>query len=158
ALTPEQLAARESALEALRARVNGARVDFDERFGTPQFVRSTEAFLTPPVAGDFDSAKTVRAFVEEYGAMFEASPDEIVLARRTRDFRTQHNGVRHLTWKQQIDGIELWGCELRANLTKHGELVNVSSTLLPRPENDFQPSPVRIDDESALRLAAQSIG
>ncbi len=153
------LRARELALGRLLQAVQGVRVDDHHMFGTPHFVRSTLAFLTPPVAGGNEEAHAiVRDFLEEYRGLFEISPGELERARLTRDFLTTHNGLRHLTWKQQIGEVELFGCELRANVTAGGEIVNVSSTMLPRPDGDFRVSPRIVTDAQAVLLAAASVG
>ncbi|MCY2959676.1 MAG: M36 family metallopeptidase [Planctomycetota bacterium] len=157
--TPQVLAARELALERLRRRVPGVAVDAHDVFGTPHFVRSTLAFLSAPtVAGKADAEGIVRGFLDEYRGLFEVSPGELSTAEVTRDFETAHNGMRHLTWKQRHEGVKIAGCELRANLTERGEIVNLSSTLIPRPEEGFQPSPQRVSDFEAVLLAASSVG
>jgi hypothetical protein len=153
------VAAREAALARLRTRVPGLAVDTHELFGTPHFVRSTIALLSAPTAtGNADAAGIVREFLDEYRGLFEVSPRELDGAELARDFETAHNGMRHLTWKQRHDGVKIAGCELRANLTQRGELVNVSSTLLPRPDGGFQPSPEHLSDYEAVLLAAASVG
>ncbi|MCY2959035.1 MAG: M36 family metallopeptidase [Planctomycetota bacterium] len=159
ARSPVQSAARALALRKLLERVPGVSVDDHEILGTPHFVRSTVVFLSPPVAGGAaEGERIVRDFLEQYRGLFEVPPGELLRCRVSRDFRTAHNGLRHLTWKQQIDGVDLWGCELRANLTERGELVNLSSTLIPRPGGEFPTSPLVIGDAEALRIAARSVG
>jgi len=159
ARSPVQAAARALALEKLAERVPGLAVDDSELLGTPHFVRSTSAFLTPPVEGGVETAeRVVREFLEQNRGLFEVPPGELLRSRASRDFRTRHNGMRHLTWKQGIDGIDVFGCELRANLTEQGELVNVSSTLIPRPGVEFATSPLVLSDVEALRIAAASVG
>jgi len=159
ARTPALDAARELAITRLRTRVPGVAIDAHELFGTPHFVRSTLAFLSgPTTAGKSDAEGAVREFLDEYRGLFEVSPGELTTAELDRDFETQHNGLRHLTWKQRHEGVRISGCELRANLTERGEIVNVSSTLLPRPEGGFVPSPMRVSDFEAVLLAASSVG
>ncbi len=159
ARTPVQSAARALALRKLAERVPDLAVDDHEVFGTPHFVRSTITFLTPSVAGGAAAGeRVVGDFLEENRGLFEVPPGELARCRVSRDFPTAHNGVRHLTWKQQIDGVDLAGCELRANLTARGELINVSSTLLPRPGGEFPTAAPGIPDVEALRIAARSVG
>lgn len=154
-----QSAARELAKRKLLERVPGLSVDDHEIFGTPHFVRSTLTFLSSPVPGGAEEGQqVVHDFLEQNRGLFEVPPGELLRCRVSRDYRTVHNGARHVTWKQQIDGVDLFGCELRANLTVRGELVNVSSTLLPRPGGEFTVSPLTISDETALRIAASSVG
>src|SRR5262249_49552069 len=71
---------------------------------------------------------------------------------------TDHNGVTHLTFQQQITGIDLFGCEVRANVTRNGELINVSSTMLPRPAADFRPPAPALSALDAIRAAAENVG
>ena len=42
-------------------------------------------------------------------------------------------GRREQRQAQQIGGNDLYGCEVRANVTARGELINISSTMLARP-------------------------
>ncbi len=159
ARSPQAIAAREFALARLQQRVPGVAVDTHDALGTPHFVRSTIAFLTPPIAaGKADAQNVVREFLAEYRGLFEVSPGELESAELSRDFETEHNGLRHLTWKQRHEGVKIAGCELRANVTERGELVNVSSTLIPRPDGGFQPSALRVSDFQAVLLAASSVG
>ena len=154
----DALAARSAELAALRARIPLLRVEDHALFGTPHWIASTATFLTPPARDDvFDAVEVTRAFVAAHPGLFEVVPEELELARRERDYLTRHNGVRHLTFQQQIGGVDLYGAELRANVTRHGELINVSSTMLPRPEGDFQPAATRLSALQAIHFAAQSI-
>lgn len=152
------LAARAGDAASLRARIPLLRIDDHALFGTPHWVASTAAFLTAPARDDvFDAVEVAREFVAAHPGLFEIVPEELDFARRERDYTTRHNGVRHLTFQQQIAGVDLFGAELRANVTRHGELVNVSSTMLPRPEGDFQPAAIRLSPLQAIHFAAQSI-
>ncbi len=157
--TQSALAAREADERALKARIPLLRIDSDPLFGTPRWIASTARFLTEPVAGDlFDAVAVTRAFVAAHRGLLEIGPEELDAARRSRDFRTHHNGMLHLTFQQQIGGVDLLGAEVRANVTRHGELMNVSSTMLPRPEGDFAASPVVLTPLRAIAAAARSIG
>jgi hypothetical protein len=102
--------------------------------------------------------EVVRTYVNGHANLFEIGANEIDVARATRDFQTRHNGVRHVTLQQQIAGIDLFGCEIRANLTGRGQLINISSTMLPRPAGDFQPLAATVSALDAIRIAAANIG
>jgi hypothetical protein len=151
--------ARETERRALEAAVPFLRIDFDPLFGSPQWIASTRRFLTPPVPGGAaEPAAIVRDFVAAHPGLFEIAPEELDLARRTRDFVTRHNGAAHLTFQQQIGGVDLYGAELRANLSRLGELVNVSSTMLPRPPGGFRPSPRALSASRAIEAALAHVG
>jgi len=158
-LQPGARELRTEAAERLRGAIPFLRIVDDPVFGTPRWVASTKQFLTPVArGGDFDAVEVTRDFVAAHRDLFEIAPDELLHARRSRDYRTVHNGVRHLTFQQQIGGVDLFGAELRANVTRRGELVNVSSTMLPRPEGDFSPAPAEWSAAQAIRAAAGHIG
>lgn len=152
------IAARDADEKALKASIPFLRIDHDAVYGTPKWVASIARFLTRPVDGPFDPAGVVRDFVQAHQGLFEIVPEDLVRARRTRDFVTRGTLTRHLTFQQTIGGVDLDGAKLRANLTRKGELVNVSSTMLPSPEGGFAPSAVRISALEAMRAAAGSIG
>jgi hypothetical protein len=148
---------REGALARLRARVEFLAVDEDQILGTPGFVRSWKQMLTGENAGAAPAA-VVRGFVKEYADLFEIDAGEIDAARVTRDFVTDHNGVRHLTLQQQIKGVDLFGALVKANVSREGRLVNISSTMLTRPAGDFAAAEGKLSDLEAIRAAAASVG
>ena len=147
---------RQAALDRLHGRIAGLEVDEDPFFGTPRFVRSTQRLLTG--ASDADGLRIVSEFIADSRALFEIDPGEVTVGRVSRDYRTAHNGARHLTIQQQRSGVDLFGCELRANLSRAGELINISSTMLPRPEGDFVVPDAKVEDFAAIIAAAQNVG
>ena len=154
----QALAARAANVARLQARVQGLRVDDHELYGTPQWVASTVRFLTAPAGSADEALAVVRGFVAANPALFEIGAGELAAGRVSRDFRTKHNGVRHLTFQQQVAGLDLFGCELKANVTRDGALLNVSSSMLPRPAGGFDVATVEVDARTALLVAASSIG
>jgi hypothetical protein len=151
-----QVAARAEALSRLTSRVPGVRIDADPLFGTPHFVGSNRSLLTEP--GGFTARGAVHHFVSTYRGLFEIEPSELGAARMAREFVTKHNGVTHFTYQQQLAGIDIWGAELKANVTKDGALINISSTMLPRPAGDFATTEVLFEARDALAAAAVDAG
>lgn len=157
ARTTAQRTARAAELELLQRTVPGVKVDSHEFFGTPSHVRSTSTLLTGPNPG-LDRAQVVRDYVAAWPALFEVPASALDDVRVARDFLTKHNGVRHFTWQQQLAGIDVFGAELKANVTRDGELINISSSLLPHPERGFDGPAGVIGAAGALRLAANDAG
>ncbi len=149
--------ARAAELRDLRARIPLLHVVQDPLFGTPRWIASTARFLTPPVDASVAPADVVRAFVAEHPGLLGVRPQEIDAARRVRDYVTRHNGVRHLTFRQQIGGIDVYGADLTANVTRQGELINVSSRMMPRPEGDFHPTAATMTPAQAIHAAAAHV-
>jgi len=154
----QQLAARDAELAELDSRIIELRLDNDQFFGTPHFLRSTRQLLTQAPTGPWSPLGVVADFVQAWPALMEVTPSEVAVARNARYFVTKHNGVTHITLQQQIGGIDLWGCELKASVTSSGELINISSTLLPRPPGDFRVPAPMISDSDAILLASAHVG
>jgi hypothetical protein len=150
--------AREAELAALREQVVELRMDTDELFGTPHFLRSTRQLLTGSASGAWSPAEVVADYVDAHGALFELPASEVLGARMARDFVTNKNGVTHLTFQQQVGGLDIWGAELKANVTAAGALINISSTLIPRPAGDFDVPAMRVSAQDAILSAFADVG
>ncbi len=151
-----QTSARIEAMNHLRSRIRGVRIDEHELFGTPHYIGSTSALLTAPRG--FTPRGAVHEFVQRYSDLFEIAPVELGEARMEREFVTAHNGVTHFTFQQQIDGLDIWGAQLKANVTAEGELINISSAMLRRPESGFATEPGIFNAHDALVAAASNVG
>ncbi len=148
--------ARADALAALGKAVPGVNVDEHELFLTPHFIYALDRFLTGPSK---DTPRgVVRTFVGAYPGLFEIPSAEVDAAIATRDFKTDHNGATHLTYQQQIAGVDLYGCWIQANVARDGALINIESTMLPRPGEGFATTSIRLTDLDALKSAAQHCG
>lgn len=158
ARTESQLAARATSIAQIEQDVRGVRVADHEFFGTPHYIGSTMRLLTPPAAvGDVSAREVVKDFVATYQPVFEIDPEALDVTRVRRDFVTKHNGVTHLTFQQQIDGVDLFGAHLRTSVTSKGEIINISSAMIPRPVDGFAPSPIEISPLDAIHAAAENI-
>ncbi|MCX5691710.1 MAG: M36 family metallopeptidase [Planctomycetota bacterium] len=148
--------ARAAAIAQLAARVPGLRVDDDAHLGTPQFIRSPETFLT---AASVKAPKDiVFSFANEFAALLEVDGTTLASYPVTRDYSTGDGLMRHLTWQQQINGLDLFGAELRANVSGKGELMNVGSTIIPVPEDGTGIPAASLNEQDALRFAATNVG
>jgi len=138
--TPEQA----DAATRVKKVVTGARVEFDSILASPRIVASPNGFLTGPSGGGRaimkqtmdalpanDPDRVVKAFLNEHAALFGHNAEVLSQARRKEDFITPHNGLRTVVWEQQHNGIPVFEGVMIAHTTKRGELVNVSSQLVP---------------------------
>ncbi len=73
-------------------------------------------------------------------------------ARVHQDYETKHNGLRHLRWQQQKDGLDIYGATFALNLTEAGEIVTVSSRALHLPKVRFHRIE-KVTADEAIRLA-----
>ena len=155
--TPAARVARDADLARLRAEIPELRLDEDEFFGTPHFLRSTRQLLTAPAPG-VRPVDVVARFVDDNRGLFEVDGHEVMRSRMARDFVTRHNGITHLTFQQQLGALDIVGAEMKANVAADGRLVTIGSTLLPRPEGDFVLPRLGLGPEAAVRLAAGHVG
>ena len=170
-------AKRDAAAGRLATMVPGARVDFDEKLGTPKFVASNQRFLTGDrgVGGGVSAERaaeyagnvahgTVKAFIAEFADLFGHGPEVFDSAEVKRDFTTEHNGMRTTIWQQTLDGIRVFESTLQAHVTNKGALVNVASTLLADVDKAAGANRQQVlakppvDVRKAIRVAAAVVG
>ncbi|MDB6123972.1 MAG: hypothetical protein JWQ71_2965 [Pedosphaera sp.] len=136
-----------AALTQLKTDLPDVQVDFDETIGTPKLISSKRGFLTGPEGtgrgvppntlsrySKSDPYRIPKAFLAEHSALFGHGPEILNTTRIHREFVTPHNGMRTIIWQQQVDNIPVFEAHLIAHLTKSGELVSISSHLLPAPD------------------------
>ena len=139
-------AAQETAIQTLEYEVPQVRVSRDHLLGTPRFVTSTHGFLTGPdglgkgVSDSYlsavpagDSHRVIKAFLNEHSALFGQDAGALTNARVTRDYVTAHNGLHTTVWQQTLQDIPVFEGLLVGNVTRNGELVNISSHFVPDP-------------------------
>lgn len=135
---------REQAAADLQARRPDVRIDYDKITHAPVWV-STLGCLTGSTeeeilrVGDLglmndDPHRAVKAFLIENAVLFGHGPEVLTDATITREFVTAHNGMRTVVWQQQLDDVPVFEGELKGHIMKRGELVNISSRLLPDVE------------------------
>jgi hypothetical protein len=135
---------RQQASAELETRQPGVRIDYDPVTGTPAWI-SRMGFLTLPTEEEIartgslgleidDPHRAIKAFLIENAALFEHDSDVLINATITRDFVTEHNGMRTVVWHQQLDGIPVFEGVLIGHVTQNGRLVNISSHFLPDVE------------------------
>jgi hypothetical protein len=114
-------------------------INRDATFGTPRFVGKRSGFLSPPAPG-VEPEEVLRAFVEANGRAFTLHASDVLdpaNGTKTRDVVTQHSGMRSVTWRQQHEGLEIFGAHLALNLTKDNRIINVQSRALHVPSLRF---------------------
>ena len=137
-------AAREQAAARIKAAVPGVKIERDGLLGTPKIISSPRGFLSGPdgagggvakAAADAmpanDPHRAVKAFLNDHAALVGHDAAALATARVARDFTTAHNGLRTVIWVQELEGISVFESVLVGHITRRGELVNLSSRLLP---------------------------
>jgi len=130
----------------------------DSEFGTPRFVGNRSGFLSPPAPG-VPPEGVLRAFLEENGRTFTLHASDLLdpeNAAKTRDVVTPHNGMRSVTWRQQHEGLEIFGAYLALNLTADNRIINIQSRALHVPSLRFHDE-VNVTTEGAFAIAGHEL-
>lgn len=162
------------AVEALRKEVPDVQVDFEPLTGAAKYVVSTSRFLTQsqparlqrPLSYDEAMAK-VKAFVGTHRELFPHGPEALDAGVVTRKDMTEASGLQTLAWSQRAVGLPVFGTLFKANLSKTGEIMSLSSEFLEDVEAaaasylTAHPDAVTfsaVSVEKAVSLAAATIG
>jgi hypothetical protein len=73
----------------------------------------------------------VKRYLQTHAAVFGHGNEVLAQSRIKRDFVTEHNGLRTVVWEQELDDIPIFNAVLIGHITKRGELVNLSSLMVP---------------------------
>jgi hypothetical protein len=169
-----------AASDRLKQRNPGIRVDWDELFASPRFILNEIGFLSgpdgaeenlipgarpDPLAGD--PYRAVKRFINENSGLFGFDAAILSGTRVSREFTTEHNGLRTVVWEQQLDGIPVFEAVLYGHIGKNGQLVSLSSQFLPAlaqaadagvPNREFVQAFPPVSAQQAVSYAATNIG
>ena len=136
---------KQTAAASLQSKLPGARIKINPLLNAPHYIDSAEGFLTGPSgkgnavsaaalqAFSGDPHATVKAFLKDNAGLFGYGAEVLDSAIVKRDYVTAHNGLKTTVWQQQLDGIPVFEALFVANVTKAGELVNVSTHFVANP-------------------------
>ena len=97
-----------------------------------------------------------RSFIKEQRALFHLGDDEVNSLRTRRQDRTAHNGLTHLTYEQQVAGIDLFQGRFSVHLDRRGAVLAADGELMPAAASHINRTDARLSSAEALRLAAQA--
>jgi len=90
-----------------------------------------DAPLTQPAAGRPEDI--ARGFLATAAAGLSLAPDDLPSVFLAKEYQTEHNGVTHLVFRQQFQGIDVWNAEWVTNLDRNGAVVSAGGTLYSNP-------------------------
>lgn len=144
----------------LAARVPGLVVERDEVLSVPEIVgvdTSSTRFLTAP---SNDSGEVVlRRFINANRALYGLTASQVAELKVTENYTNPAGNLSWVALRQEIDGIPVFRGELRAALTRRGELVRTTGQLAP--DLDYRrlaASSGAMRPADAVARAAASIG
>jgi len=168
-----------AAASLLGSRVNGLSLQPDPRTGSVRWLAAQRGFLTgvggagralDRAALDAlpanDPHRVVKAFVNEYAALFGHDAGALESASLKVDAATPASGLRTVIWQQRLDQIYVYGGLFVGQLTRNDELVSVSDRLVPNlplaaagiPNRAQLISAPPLTAVAALQRAAENLG
>ena len=160
--TRSQTAGAQAKVPALRANAAAALgrdlgqqgvVTLDPLTGTPSMVARLNGFLTARSAAQ----PTVIAldYVRSHRAVFGLSNGDLSALHEAPAYRSV-DGTTHIRWMQQYRGVPVFENELRANIDRRGQLINVLGS--PLTSTAVPSTAPRLNAEQALGRARQDGG
>lgn len=100
--------------------------------GGSKHLLGTNAPLTAP------SGLPTRAIAQEFirttvAAELSLSPADLAGVYVAKEYQTSHNGVTHLIYKQQFNGVDVFNAEWVVNVAPDGSILNSGGTLFAAP-------------------------
>ena len=86
-------------------------------------------------------------------ALTAADLDSVYVAKQ---YRTAHNGVTHLVFRQRFRGADVWNAEWVVNLDRDGRVLNAGGNLYSAPESKWR-VPARARAAVAVRTAVAAV-
>ncbi|MFG1816391.1 M36 family metallopeptidase [Kribbella sp. NPDC049174] len=134
-------------------------VEVDPNTGTPAQVTKLDGFLTGK------SAKKARDialdYVKAHPEVFKLSEADLATLKLRKDY-VDDLGTHHVFWTQVVDGIEVFGNGLKANVTKNGQLISVMGApvagLTSQAQARSAAAAPRLTAAAARSAAAEDIG
>ena len=97
-------------------------VELDPNTGTPAQVTKLNGFLTGKSAKK--AQDIALAYVKAHPEVFKLSDADLATLKLSKDY-VDDLGTHHVFWTQVVDGVEVFGNGLKANVTKNGQLISV---------------------------------
>ncbi len=94
-----------------------------------------------------------RRFVQTRSDAFRLSANEINALTVAREYRTEHNGVTHVTLQQAHRGIPVFEGDVTTHIARNGEVVAASGALVSRLAETINATEPTLTAEQALRIA-----
>ncbi len=120
--------------------------------GAPSRIINTRESLTE--ATQTDAAMVAQNFLTENRALLHLDQPEINDLRVSQRDRTAHNGVTHITYNQQIDGIEIFQGTMSVHLDRNNAVIAANGELMPQARAHINRTRPVISMNEALQRAA----
>ncbi|MET9313672.1 M36 family metallopeptidase [Kribbella sp. NPDC003505] len=134
-------------------------VEVDPNTGTPAQVTKLNGFLTGKSAKK--ATDVALGYVKAHPEVFKLSDADLGTLKLRKDY-VDDLGTHHIFWTQVVDGVEVFGNGLKANVTKNGQLISVMgspvSGLTTAAQSRSAAATPKVSAEGARSAAVKDVG
>lgn len=112
-------------------------------------------FLSGPSQGD--ALTIARSYFESRRASLSLTQLDAADMLLKDDYLSEHNGIRHLYWRQRLSGIEVWNGDLAINVARDGSIINLHNGFVSDLAAKVAGQAASVDQVTAIRNAARSV-
>lgn len=84
------------------------------------------------------------------------TPDDLASIYVAKQYRTEHNGVTHIVFRQRFHDVDVVNAEWVVNIDRFGQVLNAGGNLYPAPR-DARALPARLRAMTAVRSAVTAV-
>ena len=96
------------------------------------------------------------AYLQSIAADYRLTAADLRSLRVIKEYRTEHNGITHLVFKQQFQGIDIYNAEWTVNIDRDGQVLNAGGTLF-HATGQSAAAPSLQSAHGALRAAVRAV-
>jgi Zn-dependent metalloprotease len=126
---------------------------WNARHGGPSTLIAERGTLTGPSTASPESI--ARLFLRDHAPLFRMGPADVDKLVLDSEIVTEHNGARHLTFRQMDGPRVVYGALLTVTIDRDGRIVLVGGTLAP---GTAAPGTAQLGALDAVTRAAQAVG
>lgn len=146
---------RRAALGRLEAEAPGVQVRWSSVTGGPRTIVPVSGAIAPARAGSPEDAG--EAFIREHAELYGLDGTDLDGLELVRAYATSDTGVTHLQFVQKVNGIRVYGADIRLAVDPAGRVVWAGGELVPAASAVADASVWTLDATGAASAAAATI-
>jgi hypothetical protein len=141
-----------AALKPLQEQVKGLEIRFDPVTSALHHLFSLSQRLTAPRSGD--PVTIARQYLKTHRDLFRLESREIDDWVVAKNYRTEHNGLTHVVFKQFWQGLDVFQGNIKVNMDRRGQILSINGNYFPGAATSLTPN---LSATEAVQRAASSI-
>jgi Zn-dependent metalloprotease len=103
----------------------------DQKQELPRHLINPDGALSEP-SGDTPIA-IAQKFLSGATPALGLAAEDLAGVYVAKEYRTEHNGVTHVLFRQSFDGVDVHGAAYKINIDRDGRILNAGGDLMKRP-------------------------